>query len=107
MNEGGARRRASYLEGQHVQRPWGRKELGVCGDLREPDWSCESGVGGLRRVDRGWWPAICCQPTMCPSDVMCSQSLSCTDIGVNGPASVFWNNQMHKRPDEMICVSVS
>lgn len=27
---------------------------------------------------------------------MCSQCLSCSDIDVNGPDSVFWNNQVHK-----------
>lgn len=28
--------------------------------------------------------------------LMCSQCLSGSDVDVNGPASVFWNNQVHK-----------
>lgn len=27
---------------------------------------------------------------------MCSRCFSCSDIDVNGPDSVFWNNQVHK-----------
>lgn len=56
---------------QLVQRPWDRKDLGVCEDLKDKLAGAGSkGVGGLRRLESGWWPAIHCQPTVCPSDML-------------------------------------
>lgn len=44
--------------------PGGRKELGVCEDLKDKLVGAASkGAGDLRRSESGWWPAIHCRPS--------------------------------------------
>lgn len=61
---------------QHVQRPWGRKELGVYENLKDKlDGVVCKEIGVLRRLESGWRPAIHCRSTMSP--LIHSQCLSC------------------------------
>lgn len=56
---------------QHVQKSWGKKELGVCEDLKDKQTGAVSkGIGGLRRLESGWWSAIHCQPMISVSDML-------------------------------------
>lgn len=46
---------------QHVQRPWGRKELGVYENLKDKlDGVVSEGIGVLRRLESGRRSAIHC-----------------------------------------------
>lgn len=79
-----------------MQRPWGVGKSLECVKTWKTSW--------LELWARGWetwggWRAdggLLSIVNLQWVHLMFSQCLSCSDIDVNGPASAFWNNQVHK-----------